>query len=160
LIGCFDDVLVDCTVDLSSLKAEQDGSVSFVVLPFTFLPDQHARYTLSAFTPIDAPPATITPCAPSWHYQSIEVRDREREREWCTCIPTLPDTSRRLCTCQSQWTSTTAGGCVNYASWRKNPQFLLRASGKVFVLLSIPKDQSKAANFKSLGFYVVKLEGM
>jgi hypothetical protein len=68
-------------VDLSSLKAEQDGSVSFVVLPFTFLPDQHARYTLSAFTPIDAPPATITPCAPSWHYQSIEVRDRERERE-------------------------------------------------------------------------------
>ena len=60
---------------------------------------------------------------------------------------------------QSQWTAESAGGCANFPSWRTNPQFLVRSKrAKVFVLLSIPKEQVQQADFRSIGFYVLKLE--
>ena len=64
---------VDCTVELSQLKPDENNAVSFVLLPFTFYPDKHCPYTLSIFSPIDLPPPVIEPCTLGWRSHSVQV---------------------------------------------------------------------------------------
>jgi hypothetical protein len=56
-----------------------------------------------------------------------------------------------------EWTSSTAGGCVNFPSWRANPQYLLEVGeeGIVSVVLEAELDFNSPEK-PHIGFYLVK----
>ena len=56
---------------------------------------------------------------------------------------------------QGQWTDQSAGGCMNHDSWMYNPQYLVKTSQSVDVIVSLQQKvaSSQAKNF--IGFYVL-----
>lgn len=51
------------------------------------------------------------------------------------------------------WKGTTAGGCMNFPSWRYNPQLFLTVQSKVLVTITL--NQALTKNY-SIGFYLAK----
>jgi hypothetical protein len=64
---------------------------------------------------------------------------------------------------QGAWTQQTAGGCLNHTTWRSNPQYQLKADGRVTVRLSLPFNRAALntsdAERATIGFYLLKSDG-
>jgi serine/threonine protein kinase len=54
-----------------------------------------------------------------------------------------------------EWTKDTAGGCINHASWRRNPQFLIRVNETSDIHLFITQ---MLDHLQYIGFYLVKTD--
>ena len=80
----------------------------------------------------------------SQHFNKILVC-RSVNEQWCKL------------SARSQWSDRQAGGCPNFVSWRRNPQWLIRVpQGSVSATISvtIPHDP-KSASY-GIGFYLLK----
>eukprot|EP01104_Vermistella_antarctica_P011680 TRINITY_DN3293_c0_g1_i1.p1 TRINITY_DN3293_c0_g1~~TRINITY_DN3293_c0_g1_i1.p1 ORF type:complete len:1188 (+),score=330.11 TRINITY_DN3293_c0_g1_i1:280-3843(+) len=58
---------------------------------------------------------------------------------------------------EGEWTENSAGGCINYFSWKQNPQYIVRVSGaaaKQPVIITLKQSRTE----HSIGFYVLKRE--
>jgi len=53
------------------------------------------------------------------------------------------------------WTRTTAGGCTNYPSWRKNPQFSIVSDQDAEIEIFLEQKEKKP--FPGIGFYIMKI---
>lgn len=57
-----------------------------------------------------------------------------------------------------EWKQSLAGGCVNYPTWRDNPQFLLEISQETYVQVLLETNLDPELKHH-IGFYVVKTSG-
>jgi len=55
------------------------------------------------------------------------------------------------------WTSSTAGGCKNHTTWRKNPTFLLKSNGSSEVVITVA--QSQKPSLHGIGVYMFNYTG-
>jgi hypothetical protein len=58
---------------------------------------------------------------------------------------------------KGEWKDKTAAGCLNYSTWRYNPQFLLTLSNPIKVRIQL--DQIPSDSLKFIGFYIVRGQG-
>eukprot|EP01126_Amoeba_proteus_P053690 TRINITY_DN6558_c0_g2_i11.p1 TRINITY_DN6558_c0_g2~~TRINITY_DN6558_c0_g2_i11.p1 ORF type:complete len:728 (+),score=187.37 TRINITY_DN6558_c0_g2_i11:86-2269(+) len=107
-------------------------SEPYIIIPCTFDEDKEGSYSL-----------LIQGDDPSFT-EFIYLSDLQPENDMCH--------SR----CKGEWDGPTAGGCLDYATWRNNPQFLLEVNKtsdvSIFVTCLSPDDPEKL----SPGFYLVK----
>jgi len=66
--------------------------------------------------------------------------------------------SSGLSECEGEWKGKSAGGCVNFPTWRNGPQFQLTPKfiTNVHVLLELHVDPQEQIHYPHIGFYVVK----
>ena len=107
----------------------------YIVVPCTFNVGEEASYKLSVLSKSNAP-----------DFADI-----------CSLEP-LPVTHQEF-NGDAEWTSETAGGCLNQLTWATNPQFQFTTDKKseVVIFLSVPSLDSaeKIQDFSGIGFYVV-----
>jgi len=116
-----------------TLKLTASPDVPYIIVPCTIEADQEGEYVLSVLSD-DANFIINEEC-------QVELYE----------LPEEFDLDRM--TAKGEWTDVTAGGCLDYATWRNNPQFLLDV-GKtcdlnVFLTCHTEEDITP-------GFYVVK----
>eukprot|EP01062_Namystynia_karyoxenos_P069323 TRINITY_DN64837_c0_g1_i1.p1 TRINITY_DN64837_c0_g1~~TRINITY_DN64837_c0_g1_i1.p1 ORF type:complete len:1591 (+),score=580.01 TRINITY_DN64837_c0_g1_i1:76-4848(+) len=120
----------------------------YTVLPMCFYPDREGRFKVAVsglrreVYGVE-PPETEGP-------PQISLQEVEEHLDWFR-HPEL----------RGSWGAATAGGCCRYASWRSNPQFLLRtrAAGRVptKVLISLSKGRDLEDNDERvIGFYLLR----
>eukprot|EP00008_Paramoeba_atlantica_P002348 CAMPEP_0201501750 /NCGR_PEP_ID=MMETSP0151_2-20130828/83753_1 /ASSEMBLY_ACC=CAM_ASM_000257 /TAXON_ID=200890 /ORGANISM="Paramoeba atlantica, Strain 621/1 / CCAP 1560/9" /LENGTH=637 /DNA_ID=CAMNT_0047895279 /DNA_START=1709 /DNA_END=3619 /DNA_ORIENTATION=+ len=73
-----------------------------------------------------------------------------------TDIRLKPLKSKKEVELQGEWFGATAGGCVNYPTWRNNPQYFLFMRQSATVTISLVQE---GGDEHSIGFYVVKTTG-
>ena len=56
---------------------------------------------------------------------------------------------------KGMWNGKTAGGCINYSTWRFNPQYLVTLTNKTTLRIQLDQPQQGATS-KFIGFYLIK----
>jgi len=108
---------------------------NYIVVPCTFSRGEEASFKLSVLSKDNDP----------------------NFLEFCH-LQTLPDQLQEF-SGDAEWTSETAGGCLNHMTWVFNPQFQFSTEKKcdVTVFLSVPTldSEEKIKDFSGIGFYIV-----
>eukprot|EP00005_Dracoamoeba_jomungandri_P009369 CAMPEP_0174275856 /NCGR_PEP_ID=MMETSP0439-20130205/60067_1 /TAXON_ID=0 /ORGANISM="Stereomyxa ramosa, Strain Chinc5" /LENGTH=1280 /DNA_ID=CAMNT_0015368027 /DNA_START=30 /DNA_END=3869 /DNA_ORIENTATION=- len=104
----------------------------YILIPCSFDPGYCSKFTISVYP---------------------KTSDDEENLQFNLCDDFLLDYSL-----PGEWKGITAAGCMNYCTWRNNPQFFFshQLDGQFTFLLSQPKNPQDQ---KSIGFYVVKKSG-
>lgn len=95
----------------------------------------------------------VIPCIESLSHGktvSFELRVSATTKPTIRPLPAMSEILR-----VGEWTKDTAGGCINHASWRRNPQFALRLSTTADVHLFITQHSTP---LQFIGFYLVKTD--
>ena len=105
---------------------------TFVIVPCTFRPGFETSFTLRAF------------CS---HETSV-LELSEANNDWIESMVT------------GKWQKGTAGGCINYASWRNNPQIKMKAEEDGEIVLALEQEHldsnQQHQQPTSIGFYITK----
>eukprot|EP01065_Artemidia_motanka_P031427 TRINITY_DN3779_c0_g1_i1.p1 TRINITY_DN3779_c0_g1~~TRINITY_DN3779_c0_g1_i1.p1 ORF type:complete len:1589 (+),score=470.00 TRINITY_DN3779_c0_g1_i1:64-4830(+) len=132
------------TVVLDACTKGKDAP--YTVIPMCFYPDREARFVLRcAELSNDAFSATERVGPPQ-----ITLEEIPADLDWY-----------RHPAIEGNWSAATSGGCKRHASWRSNPQYLLktrvsgRAATKVCIFLSKSIDEEDEDE-RSIGFYLLR----
>uniref|UniRef100_A0A6B2KY75 Peptidase C2 calpain domain-containing protein n=1 Tax=Arcella intermedia TaxID=1963864 RepID=A0A6B2KY75_9EUKA len=101
----------------------------YILVPCTYLSDQEGAYTVQLYSD----DTSFT------QYVTLETLPQNRDLE-------------RL-VAKGEWAGVTAGGCLDYSTWRNNPQFLLDVgkSTDITIFLTLKSDNEELTP----GFYLV-----
>merc|ERR1712137_429207 len=104
-----------------------DTETTYTIVPCSFRPDHEAKFSLRAF------------CS----NETSVLELSEAENVWKETVVA------------GKWAKGTAGGCINYASWRNNPQIRMVAEEDGEITLALEQQHSDSLPL-SIGFYVIK----
>lgn len=113
---------------LEKVKLSQSDQ-PYIIVPCTYDPDVEAQYSIQIFS------------SDSTFTQFVELTELSSEREL------------ERSAANGEWKDHTAGGCLNYATWRNNPQFSLEVLKETEVNIFLTCDTDYDG--MTPGFYIV-----
>ena len=113
-----------------------------MIIPCTFDPGHEAQFFIQVFSNKE-----IILYELHGNYLSIEVQSSKSRAAFAFTINSH----------EGEWTAKTSGGCLNYYSWRNNPQYLVTSLETVKVNITL--HQQRLTALESIGFYIVNTDG-
>ena len=116
-------------VNSQSVFAELESSelTNYTIVPCTFKPGLECKFILRAFcNSADASDLQLLPAPSDWVENKVSHK----------------------------WQAGTSGGCINYATWRNNPQIRMKVEEDGEVMLILEQQQIPEQAPISIGFYI------